>query len=282
MQEAKVKALLTEFVVNGKINAEEAATLLDAISSLNDSQQQTTEHDSKNLGSETDEIRKAKASLVTKLIIDDKINFEEAATLLDAMLFNDSQQQTTAYDSKNLESETEVLFETSEVKKLVLDLLIEGKISKEEAVTLLDAISLNDSQQQTTAYDSKNLESETEASKVKKLVTDLLIDGKIKFEEAASLLGAMFFNDSQQQTTEHDSKNLGSETEASFETSIEDFVRDTFQSVTDILRKGVKAADDQWQRAKNKDDDHTTIDPFQHLEKTLQELSERLKAKNKE
>ena len=117
-----------------------------------------------------------------------------------------------------------------------------------------------------------------QTAKVK--VLELLADGKISVDDATLLLDAMGHDTSTAQqtqtTTSSDDKN--SETAKQTDINIEDFVRDTFQNVTDTVRKGVQTADEQLKKAKEQRSD-SDVDPFQQLEKTLREFSDRLNKK---
>lgn len=114
-----------------------------------------------------------------------------------------------------------------------------------------------------------------DTAKVK--VLELLADGKISVDDATLLLDAM-----KQETTATQSKasttaQTQETTAEQAEVKVEDFLREAVQNVTDTVRKGVETADEQLKKAKENNAD--VANPFQQLEKTLQQLSEELKKK---
>lgn len=114
-----------------------------------------------------------------------------------------------------------------------------------------------------------------DTAKVK--VLELLADGKISVEDATLLLDAMKQDEASAKVDSEATANRHEEIAKETELNVEDFVREAMQNVTDTVRKGVQTADEQLKKVKENNDD--TANPFQQLEKTLQQLTEELKKK---
>ncbi len=113
-------------------------------------------------------------------------------------------------------------------------------------------------------------------------VLELLQDGKISVEEAAILLDAMATDATTAQAQTNHSDTQKSEAKADdtsvdsdFKSSVEDFVRDTFENVSETLRQGVEYVNQQCEQAKQNKEAHP-IDPLKQFEKTLKEVTDRL------